>query len=143
MSSQFIVIDSQQAMDDFLWQVDRFHDALLREVGIISRGYVTPGGGMLGDVAPSDARLVIHSQFPETPYIEIVCEELQSLRWEAGWDMDQAKGTVTNDGVELGFGPHPEDYMVSAKRMSYRILGREHLGKEPRTVQQIVESEYE
>jgi hypothetical protein len=74
MSNQFIVIDTQAKMDEFLYLVDRFHDALLREVGIISRGYVAPDGDMYGDVAPSDARKV--GLAPLRANIHIFCPNL-------------------------------------------------------------------
>jgi hypothetical protein len=142
MCVEFINVDTQEIMDQFLWLVDRFHDALLREVGITSRGYVEPGGAMWGDVAPSDARLVIHSQFvDETPYIEIIFEDLQAFRWKANHGIDQAEGVVTNTEVALYY-EDTSQFMISAKKMKYRILGPEYLGKELRTVKLIIESEY-
>ncbi|MEN6520538.1 MAG: hypothetical protein ABFD46_05220 [Armatimonadota bacterium] len=136
MSSEYIVIDTQEAMDRFLWLVDGFHDALLREVGIVSQGYVDTGD-MYGDVAPSDMRLIIHSQFEETPYIEIIFRELKEFKWIDGYDLEPAKGSVANDLVTLFFSSNSKNFLVSGKQMEYRILGRDCLGKQPRTVEQI------
>ena len=43
--------------------------------------------------------------------------------------------------MTLLFGPHPQSFMVSGRKMRYRILGREFLGKQLRAVRQIVEDE--
>ena len=80
---------------------------------------------------------MIHSQFLETPYIEVIFEDIKSFRWESGWDLDPAYGIVVPSEVKLMFGPYQEKFMISGKKMKYRILGREFLGKECRTVQQI------
>lgn len=144
--NQFISINTQGSMDDFLKSIGYFHDALIREVGVINRGYVNPGGSMHGDLAPCDARLVFHSQYPEPACIEVIVEEVQVFKLEHYHVLDgDAEGVVTQDSITLflGDGSFREDFMVSGKAMKYRILGREHLGKEPRTVELIVESEYE
>jgi len=139
ISTEFTSVDTQEGMDEFLWLVSGFHDALLREVGIVARGYIDPDSEFYDDVAPSDIRLVIHSSFPETPYVEIIVEELQKFRWEYGWDLDPAEGIVAESEVTLVFGQRPESFIVSGRKIRYRILGREFLGKKLHAVQQIVE----
>lgn len=143
---QFVNIDTQGLMDEFLKSIGYFHDALIREVGVINRGYVNQDGWMNGDLAPCDVRLIFHSQYPEPACIEIIVKELQVFRLEDYHVLDgDAEGVVTKDDVTLFFGDGSfrEKFMVSGKAMEYRILGREYLGNEPRTVELIVESEYE
>jgi hypothetical protein len=140
------VIDSQEKMGDFLKSIGYFHDALIREVGVINRGYVDPSGWMYGDLAPCDARLIFHSQYPEPACIEIIVEEVEVLKLEYYHVLDgEAEGVVTHDSITLLLGDSSthESFMVSGKAMKYRILGREYLGKRPRTVEQIVEGKYE
>lgn len=144
MSDGFTTVDTQHAMDAFLHSVGHFHDALLRETGIVSRGYVDTAGDMHGDLAPCDARLVFHSQYPQPTRIEIVLEELQTLRLQDCQVLSgDAEGSVTPEGVALflGDGPSRGSFRVAAKRMKYRITGRESLGKEVLTVESIAESE--
>ena len=49
MSKNFIRVDEQLIMDEFICLVDRFHDAILREIGIISQGYVDTNGYVFSD----------------------------------------------------------------------------------------------
>jgi hypothetical protein len=145
MSDEFVVVDTQEDM--FLDSVGRFHDALVREVGIVNRGYVSPDGAMSGDMGPCDARLVFHTQFPPPACIEIILEDLQKFRLEncaVLWG--DAQGVVGSAGISLSLGdrPYPEELMFSARAMRYRILGTEYLGKETRTVRPITtEDEHE
>jgi len=143
MSDQFIVVSTQRALDKFLESVNYLHDALIREVAVGSRGYVDVAGWMHGDLAPADAHLIFHSQNPGSPCIEMVFEELQKIRLQFGEELDP-RGAVTEHGVTLYLtgGPEREQFLVSARIMRYRILGRAFVGREYRAITRIVDTDY-
>ena len=140
MKDEFVRIENQIEFEHFLEVVDFLHDALLREAGIVSRGYVDVDGYMYGDVAPYDARLVFHSQSSECPCIEVICEEMEQFAVESGLSPEPS-GIIENGHIEfyLAEGDFKERNKVTAKRMRYRVLGKDHLGEEPRTVLRITE----
>lgn len=146
MSNEIIIIDTNESLDEFFDRIARFHDALIREVGIVNRGYVDESGSMYGDMATCDARLVFHSQYRESPCIEIVLEELRSFRLAGEGNhvlLGDAYGVFTPDGISvfIGDAPNQEDLMFSARSMKYKILGPELLGDMIRTVKPIVGDE--
>lgn len=140
MSDEFMQIEDQAAFERFLVKVDSLHDALLREVGVLSRGYVDNRGYMFGDVAPYDARLVFHSQSAESPCIEVICEEVKQFAMESGLS-PAPSGVVKKGHVEfyLAEGELRDRCKVVARKMKYRVLGKNHLGEDPRTVRRITD----
>lgn len=146
MKENYIIIDTQDLMDEFLQRVGYFHDALIKEVAIANRGYVDQNGWMSGDMAPCDARLVFHSQYPEPACIDMVFTALIKFRLEDYHVLSgDAKGVVTQNTVCINFGDahSSDDYMISAGAMKYRILGRDELGDRILAIQEIsVDEDY-
>ena len=133
MNSGFSTISNQACLDAFLERVDYLHDAMLRELVILSRGYVDERGFMFGDVEPYDARLIFQSQSPDSPCIELICEDVQKLAIAPRFPLDPS-GSVAESGtvLYLAKGTCSDRYMVAAKAMRYRVHGRSLLGEEPR-----------
>lgn len=138
MNHKFTFIHDEASLNEFLKKADYMHDALLREVGILSRGYVGENRLMYGDVDPYDVRLVFHSQSKETPCFEIICEEVYKFRFEIGFSLDPS-GLIDGEKISLYFieGTGRERFMVSARLMRYRLLSRDYLGGDPHTVSRI------
>jgi hypothetical protein len=137
-------VTSQRSLETFLERVDYFHDALIREVSILDRGYVDQDGAWHGHAGPADARVIVHSQWPGAPYVDIIFEGIQA----ALWNLDARIGLHDRwgpDGVELRIGersdrdlePRPGFLYFRARAMRYRILGRGALDERPSVVKRI------
>ncbi len=127
----FVTIDGQDKFDRFLYEVDEFHDALLREVALRSRGYVdNTTFGMFGDFAPYDARLIFHTQWAETPCVEVVFEDVAVLNFRPGRTL-KPSGHYSEEAVILTLGLPVDGCFVGvrARRAMYTILDRSYLGQ--------------
>ncbi len=126
----YIEVTSQVAINDFLEKVHFLHDALLREVALISRGYVDSNLSMYEDAAPSDARLIFQTQFEDVPVIDVVFESIIELRIMGNSEFEPG-GTYSESEVEF-FLHEPNSRVTSvivAKTMKYRILEKDRLGR--------------
>lgn len=126
---EYEIINDQQTLESFLTRVYGFHDALIREVSVISRGYVDHEGFMWGDVEPSDARIIIHSQFERCRVFELVLNGIRELRLKSSLEL-RAEGKANVDGVVI----YPSgleckiESIMSANVVAYRILEPETAG---------------
>jgi len=136
--ADFRTVDNQQELDEFLDLVGGLHGALLREVTLLARGYVSPEGWMHGDAAPHDARLVFHSQNRDTPWIELIFEDVEVFQFRPSWDFE-ANGTIDQGQITIWFAAktNAEACVMKARTMRYRIGGVELLGDTVRTVSAI------
>jgi hypothetical protein len=135
-ATSFFDVNTQEEMDEFLESIGRFHDAVVREIAVVSHAYVDADGWMHDDFGPADARFVVHTQFPKPACIEIVMEEIQTLRLDAG-ELPEVGliGIIADNGSVISGNPANRGAeMLLAKKMRYRILGRESLGKQLRAV---------
>lgn len=126
---EYRMINDRETLEMFLNDVYGFHDALIREVAVRSRGYVDHEGLMWGDVEPSDARIIIHSQFERCRVVEIVLNEIRELRLKPCLEL-KAEGELGSAGVEI----YPSgaecktESIISAKVLACRILEPEAAG---------------
>ena len=126
---EYKIITTQEELEEFLDYVYGFHDALIREVAVVARGYVDHEGAMWGDVEPSDARIIFHSQFERCRVFELVLNEVQALRLSPLFALE-AEGEVRSDGIVI-YQSGVEcktDSILSAKVLAYRILEPEASG---------------
>lgn len=135
MESAFFEITSAESFEKLWDDAEGFHDSLVREIGILARGYVTKDRCMHGDCAPRDMRMVIHSQCAACPCIEILFEDLRSLSYQ-GQEISHPSIECQNN--ELLVCLHGDQFFVRCSRMRYRILDKGYLGKAPRTVTEIL-----
>jgi len=138
MSTEFKTVTDQASLEEFFGQVHHLHDGLVREVSLLARGYVDGDLWMHGDTAPSDVRLVIHTQSAAAPYIEIILEHVTALSMDFRCVL-HPHGCVDENEITLFLRekPYHDRFKICASTMKYRILGTEMLGKSPRTVQEI------
>jgi hypothetical protein len=129
--SSFIPLDTQDALDQFLVEVDDLHDALLREVAFLARGFVDLELRMFGDAQPCDVRVVFQMQSERTPCIDLVFEDVRELVLQPRLPLSPS-GTVDGRGVTLSFAmlPSGEFAGVRAKGAKYRILDASSLGQD-------------
>lgn len=122
-------------MEAFLDAVDHLHDAVLREVAIVSRGYVALDRWTSGDLSAGDARLFFQSQSADVAGVEVFCDSLVMIAFEPSIELE-ASGLVTPDEVTLFLEAETQSdrSRVVAKRMSYRLLGPSSLGESHRFV---------
>jgi hypothetical protein len=129
LSMEYRRINDQETLELFLNELYGFHDALIREVAVCSRGYVDHAGLMWGDVEPSDARIIIHSQFERCRVVELVLNEIQEFRLQP-WLTLRAEGEVAKQRVEIY--PSGAEFkiesIISAKVITYRVLAPEAAG---------------
>ena len=127
----FIEIDSQNAFDRFLSTVDYLHDAILREIGVLARGYVDSELRMFGDADPYDARLVFQVQSAHTPCVEIIFIDVEEIAIRPAQILSPS-GRYTDGEITLILGEIFSGAFlgVRAKGMKYRILDHSFLGVE-------------
>jgi len=112
-----------------LEQFDYFHDSILRETYLVSKGYVMRDRRMFDD-ATCDARLIFHSQDERSPVLEMVLEGVTEFRIAAKVDLEPIM-KFSGDTIELALGGDAEraSSMIVARSARYRLLGSEVLGE--------------
>ena len=129
MKDGFISIFDKETYEVFDTAVQGFHDSLLREATLLSRGYVDRDGLMHGDTDPYDMKLVFHVQSSLSLYVELFFEEVDVFRFEYGYCIEPSIEFL-GDCVQLYLTDQisTENCMISAKSMYYRIGTSDHLG---------------
>lgn len=132
---KLIRIETQSGLDAFLDTVDRLHDSILREIGIVARGFVDGNRRMFGDTEPADARLLFQSQSPDFSCVEVFFEGVETLLVRPNLPIEP-EGVVGDSTIRLYLGPsyYEERPLISAQRMSYRLLDASCLGSAPRFI---------
>jgi len=122
-------IESKEALEAFICQVDGFHDALVHEAILLNTGFVDEKGAMHGDVDLPNMRLRIQSQFADVIGVELDLKEVSVLSLVFDRDL-QMEGEILQDGVVL----YPcgkvaaNRSQIRAKKICYRMLGIESRG---------------
>jgi hypothetical protein len=141
----YIEIKSQNDLEHFLDIAHGFHDALLKEITILARGYVEPNQDMVGDVAPYDVRIFIQSQWEDFPGCEIIFKDVEKLNFEAWFNKDMTgtfkeqynlpkTGSLEKQSITIYF---DDNEYLKCEKMFYRLLTINELGKGPFTVKEI------
>jgi hypothetical protein len=128
-------ITGEASLLRFLETVDYFHDAAVREVALVAREYVGADLSFYNYAQPADGTVVVHSQNPESPLIELRCRGIRRLAWAAGCELE-GSGEVGRTGVTLYLGPRSSNaaIVITAEEISYRIGGPEAVGPSYRAV---------
>ena len=128
--AEFIQVSDSDAWDQCLVDFDYFHDSILREAYLVSKGYVTTDHQMYDDTT-LDARLIFQSQDENAPAIELLFEGVTEFRFAAMVvfepTMEFGEGLVR---LLLGGATHERRSAIVARALRYRILGPEALGEE-------------
>ena len=138
-------IKSQDELERFLDIAHGFHDALLKEITILARGYVEPDQKMVGDVAPYDVRIFIQSQWENFLGCEIIFTDVEKLNFEAWFNRDMSgtfkeqykypkTGSIEKQSITIYF---DDVEYLKCEKMFYRLLTVNELGKGPYTVKEI------
>lgn len=124
----YSIIEDQRALDSFFSCVNYFHDSLLKEVTILSRGYVNKDLFMHGDCAPQDIRLIVQMQSKETPCVEMLFKDIKTFNIESGFSLEP-NGKIEDGLITIYFAEeeYKDLFKIVAKSMKYRILGEEYL----------------
>jgi len=130
MYNKYIKINDYNDFEYFVQKVNYFQDSMLREVEILSRGYVDRENRMYGDNGPYDIRVIIHTQHNSGYCIDLIFEEVTEYVFFSMYEIDVE---LVNDVDEIIMylsqpGTTKRAY-VKAKAMSYRILDKDCLGK--------------
>lgn len=127
---EFVDILDESGFKRFLDAVEGLHDGLVREVAFVARGYVSPDLEMWGDTDPADVRLIIQTQNPRVPCVEILATGVTVCRVDTGATTLELAAAFASDGVTLFLeGQSQSDHsMIVATRLSYVVRGREWLG---------------
>lgn len=132
---KLIPIRTQSDFEEFLDVVDRLHDSILREAGLVSRGFVERDRRMFGDTEPTDARFLFQSQSPDFAGVEIFFEGVEAFLFRPELPLEP-DGNVHDAGVTLYLGAshYGDRPRISASRMTYRLLDASCLGSAHRFV---------
>ena len=133
-------LKTQEDIDQFLDKMLNMHDALIKEVVIIHRGYVDENNCMWGDAGEIDVRVIIQSQFSEVSSCELICKDVKQVNIQSDTAFEP-HAVVDDDGlISIYF----KEYMSSvpfmiknAKSVKVRFLGRDCIGPGPFTVDPI------
>jgi hypothetical protein len=110
---------------------DGFHDSILREVHLVSKGFVTPERKMYEDFV-WDARMIFQSQDKQSPGLELIFDGVSELRLDSTRLYDPQL-RVGEGRVELLLTRESSlrAMNIVAKAVGYRLLGNEVLGDHP------------
>ena len=135
--SAFERISDQAAWQRCLEQFDYFHDSILREIYLISKGHVAQDCSMFDDQT-WDARLIFQSQSKHTPGLELVLEGVAEFR--VACVEPEPSLTFGRDGIELALaGAYwRKRSLIIAKSAQYRLLQTSVLGNQLRIGSPIV-----
>lgn len=115
-------IKSQADLERFFDDVAGLHESILKEMSLISRGFVDKEGSCHGDCEPFDARLFFQQQrIGEALGIEIILTNVTHMLI-IDTDLEFQDNEIQFDCNEIRFGH------IAAQYMKYRILGNEYLG---------------
>src|SRR5438105_5621915 len=103
MSSAWILLDAQKAVDDLMKAFAGFHDACLREVSIATETYVDDRGAMSCPAhLDTSALLFFQSQGARNRAIELHCEAVSLIRVSPtpeGHDSILSGAAISRDGA--------------------------------------------
>lgn len=125
-----ISIESQEVMDKFLLSGFWSGHPFIREVYAISPSYKSlDGKGTINPDVPIEVRFLILTDDQEHPGVELVFEETEKMAVSFVSDF-KLRGTVNEDrlghkSIHFSF---DSNLWVMARRMKYRLLGKEVLG---------------
>jgi len=123
-----IEITSIEALNEFLGQADNFHDAIMRECGIVARGFVDSERLLHGDTEPFDALVFLQTQFEDIPGIEIEFDGVTRFCLDKSFDL-RPSGFVKQGEVRFSFtSTGSKEPQVIATAMRYRFLDKACLG---------------
>lgn len=130
--SEFEKISDESTWERCLEEFDYFHDSILREAYLVSKGYVTPDRRMFDDTA-CDARLFFQSQDDRAPGLELIVEGVTEFRL-ASMVVLEPSLTIGRDGIELALGGDAlrDRSLIVAGSAKYRILQADVLGDQLR-----------
>lgn len=131
----YTTIERQEDFEVFFNSVNWFHDSILRELSLVSRGYVDVDRKMWGDCEPSDLRLILQTQSDKAPCVEIIFEDVNLCSFLPD-NIIEPSGTL-KDGTIIFYLNKNTSPTAIAKHMKYRILSNKYLGKNLITIKNI------
>jgi hypothetical protein len=137
-------IDSNESLRKFIYEVDGFHDALLREAVLLHPGHVNQDNlHMQGYGDLPNARLIFQSQFEDV--LAVILELKQVSLFQICPAMDfEFEGKV--EGREVILYPHGNQKRdachIRATEVEYKMLGRKFLGEEYRLIRDFADSQF-
>ena len=140
----YAIVKSVDDIHHLLQQVNYFHDSLLREISVLSRGFVNEKLWMYGDSEPFDARLIFQMQNEIIPCIELIFEDILEIRlhpsalMEYGIRMDDNHFVMYQQDEKTNI---IERDLIRSKYLRYRLLDRSLLGSELYLTEEIEENE--
>jgi hypothetical protein len=116
--------------DALLEKVGFFQDSLLREIEIISRGYVSKDNKMFGDIDPYDMRMIFHSQYAGGCCIDIIFHDVIKYSFIAAYEIVVNLDYDENDTVIYLSQPGTQARsFVKCKSLQYRVHRSGLLGR--------------
>ena len=122
-------ITTNEALNEFLNQADSFHDAIIRECGLVARGYVDEERWLHGDTEPFNARVFLQTQFDDVPGIEIEFDGVTRFCVDRPFGL-RPSGFVEEGRVNFSFTAlGAKESQIAATAMRYRFLDKTCLGE--------------
>jgi len=130
--NRFQKITEEAAWERCFEQFDWFHDSILREVYLVSKGYVTAEREMFDDTA-CDARLIFQSQDECISGLELVLKGVTEFRMANTVALEPSI-SLTEAGFELALGGEQmrSRSLIVANSAWYRLLRADVLGEQLR-----------
>ena len=123
-------VSSQAEMDRLLASIAGFHDSMTKEVHLVNRAFVRPGGSMVMDHR-YDAQVVIQSQWD--PFgIELLFTGIQELNlgpageyWGASGRVERITAPIEQQRITMTF---DSEFKIVSEHLWYRVR-KDWLGK--------------
>ena len=118
-------------LKSFIEKLGYFHDSILREMSVISRGYIDSNYLLCGDSAPFDARAIFQFQSDATPCIELIFYDVIEIHL---FPRPLNEYSVVIEGGNIVMKSIDEDANISrrevikARRLKYRYMDKSCLG---------------
>jgi hypothetical protein len=126
----YTYIKDEKDVENFLRGVNYFHDALVRELSCVGRGFVDKNLLMYDDENPTDCRLVIQQQSDQSPCTEIIFENISKLVFIPSIILEPEL-VFEKSRIVFSFTSNRRSAIpqIVADSLKYRIMGKEVLGR--------------
>jgi hypothetical protein len=129
--AEWVRIEDQEMMENFLNTVEGLHDSILRQAVLQNAGYIDVAGWMHDDLCLPEIRLFFQSQSTVVHGVELLLEGVSELALKFPDGFDELEGEVLERSITFHPLGRSDRSKIVCKTVRYRLLGVEARGPSP------------